>query len=108
MAVSSADDDTDQQLRAKWHAMISFIEQGNTKEALKLIHPETRNDYAIMFQAVKYNLPQIISEQIDLKVIRIKNNYAIYELTTNENGKLYSYEVTFSKGEDGKWYILHY
>jgi hypothetical protein len=38
MAVSSGDD-TDQQLRAKWNAMTSYLKQGNTEKALELIHP---------------------------------------------------------------------
>ena len=108
MAVSSADDDTDQQLRDKWNAMTSFLKEGNTKKALELIHPATRNNYAIMFQAIKDKLPQIISTEIDLKVIRIQDTYAYYELTTKEKGKLYSYEVVFQKGQDGKWYIFEF
>ena len=108
MAVSSADDDTDQQLRAKWNAMTSFLKQSNTTKALELIHPATSNNYAIMFQAVKDKLPQITSTQIDLKLIKIQNDYAEYELTTKEKGKLYSYEVVFQKGQDGKWYIFEF
>lgn len=108
LTICSASDDTDQQLRSKWVTMTEFLKQGNTERALELIHPSTRNNYAIMYEAIKDKLPQITSTQRDLNPIKIKNDYAMYELTTKENGKTYSYEVIFSKDLNGTWYILEY
>ncbi|PKN36986.1 MAG: hypothetical protein CVU62_12895 [Deltaproteobacteria bacterium HGW-Deltaproteobacteria-2] len=104
----SLGEDTDQNLRAMWNTMTSYLKQGNTEKALKLIHPMTRNKYAIMFQAIKNELPQIMSTQIDFQLVRISDDTAEYTLKTKENGKLYAYEVEFEKWQDGKWYIKEY
>jgi hypothetical protein len=62
----------------------------------------------MMFRELKDKLPQITSTQVDFKFIRMSDRTAKYELTTKENGKLYSYDVDFEKAQDGKWYIKDY
>jgi hypothetical protein len=101
----------DKVLRNKWRTMISYIKQGNFDKAIELFHPLKRKDQSLIFQALKSELPKIVSEQIEFNRIRIndEDGYAIYEVVTNEKGGKYSYEVTFGKDpQNDIWYIMDF
>ncbi|GBD96186.1 hypothetical protein BMS3Abin06_01069 [bacterium BMS3Abin06] len=102
------DRDLDKQLRNKWNLMITYLKEGNKEKALELIDPFTRKDYAVMFEALKDQMPQIVSTPVDFKLIEIRDNFAKYELITKEKGILYSYEVIFFERIKGQWFISEF
>jgi hypothetical protein len=106
--VSADENHTDSLLRDKWNLLTSYLRQGNEEKALELIHPTERKNYAIMFQALRNQMPQIVSTEIDFKLTEIRDNRAEYELITKEDAGTYSYEVIFLKDQEGSWYIYSF
>jgi hypothetical protein len=106
--VLADDNDIDNLLRDKWNLMTSYLKQGNEEKALELIHPFERKDYAIMFQALRGQMPQIMATQIELRRKKIEDNNAKYDLITKEDTGTYSYEVLFVRDQKGTWYIYSF
>jgi hypothetical protein len=102
------DSDIDTLLRDKWNLLNSYLKKGNEEKALELMHPLARKDYAIMFQALRNQMPQIILTEIDFKRKEIRENRAEYELITKEDETIYSYDVIFLKDQEGTWYIFSF
>ena len=100
--------DIDTLLRDKWNLLNSYLRQGDEAKALELMHPLARKDYAIMFQALRNQMPQIVSTEKDFRQIVIKDNRAKYELITKEDAGIYSYDVIFIKDHDETWYIYSF
>ncbi len=88
--------------------MTNFLKKGDTQNALRLIFPARRVTYKVMFTALGPKLPAITSTQVDFEVLEIREDTAKCELTTNENGKTYSYEVIFLRDQNGNWWIYDF
>ncbi|MDP3298313.1 MAG: hypothetical protein Q8N09_12140 [Thermodesulfovibrionia bacterium] len=101
-------DNIENTLSDKWTSMINYLKKGDTQNALRLIHPDKRAEYEAMFKALGTNLKIIVSTQIEFNVREITNYDAKFELVTNEGGTTYSYEVTFLRDQDGKWWIYEF
>ena len=96
-------------LRDIWKSHEALLKNGKTQDALNLICSIKRSDYSAAFKAVGTdNMKQLASTDIDFKLIYIADDIAKFELTTNEKGGLYSYEVTFARDSNGNWCILQY
>lgn len=95
-------------LKDTWNSHVALLKKGHTENALKYVCPIMRPQYSEMFKALGSNIKQIVATQIDLKVLYVFENMAKCELTTNEKGQLYSYEVTFVKDQTGAWCISQY
>ena len=98
----------DNLLRSKWISMTNDLSSGNTENALAHISSYTRESYEEIFNVLSNQLPSIVSTQTELNLISIKDNIAIYELVTLENGKVYSYEVIFLNDTNGIWKIKEF
>jgi hypothetical protein len=73
---------------------------------LTYISPATRASYEEMFNALFDQLPSIVATQTEFNRISVKDDKAVYELVTSEQGnKIFSYEVIFIKDEKGIWMI---
>ena len=101
-------DNIENTLRNKWASMINYLKKGNEEDALRLIHPDKRAEYEAMFKALGTNLKIIVSTQIEFNVVEITNYDAKFELVTDEGGTTYSYEVTFLRDQNGKWWIYEF
>lgn len=92
-------------LQGKWNAMTTSLSNQDVTTALTYICPASRAVYQQMFTAIVDQLPAIIPTQSEFNFISIRDGQAKYELVTTENGKIYSYEVIFSKDSAGLWRI---
>ncbi len=101
-------DDIENTLRDKWTSMINHLKKGDIQNALNLISPHERAKYEKMFNALGTNLKIIVSTQIEFNVVEITDYEAKFELVTKEGGTIYSYEVTFLRDQDGKWWIYEF
>jgi len=90
-------------LQGKWNAMTTSLSNQDVTTALTHISPASRTVYQQMFTAIVGQLPAIIATQSEFNFISIRDGQAKYELVTTENGKIYSYEVIFSKDSAGLW-----
>ncbi len=107
ISLSSADD-IFETLRDKWTAMTDSLKKGDTQSALGYIYPGSRIAYKEMFEAIGPEVKAITATQTGFKIKEIREDYAKCELTTEENGTTYSYEVVFLKDKDGNWWIYEY
>lgn len=95
----------DASLRAKWFAMTNSLSAKDITTALTYVSPSTRTIYQQMYSAIIDQLPAMVATQTGFELVSIKDNVAIYELVTLENGEAFSYEVLFIKDASGLWMI---
>ncbi len=101
-------DNIENTLKDKWNSMINYLKKGDTQDALRLIHPDKRAEYEAVFKALGTNLKIIVSTQVEFNVVELTNYDATFELVTNEGGTTYSYDVTFLRDQNGKWWIYEF
>ena len=92
-------------LQAKWNAMTNSLSAKDITTALTYVSPSTRAIYQQMYSAIIDELPAMVATQTGFELVSIKDNVAIYELVTLENGEAFSYEVFFIKDANGLWML---
>ncbi|MBI5674213.1 MAG: PD40 domain-containing protein [Nitrospirae bacterium] len=95
-------------LRSKWNAMTNRLSAQDITTALTYISPSTRAIYQQMYSVIIDQLPDMVSTQTGFDLVSIKDNVAIYELVTLENGETFSYEVRLTKDVNGLWMIQEF
>ena len=92
-------------LRGKWNAMTNRLSAKDITTALTYISPSTSAIYQQMYSAIIDQLPAMVATQTGFELVSIKDNVAIYNLVTLENGEAFSYKVFFIKNANGLWMI---
>jgi YVTN family beta-propeller protein len=90
-------------LKSKWDGMKGALESKDTEEALKYFVDSSKEKYKIIFEALKEQLPSILSTFVEFNIAGVYENIAEYELVANENGVLYSYPGLFIRDAGGLW-----
>jgi hypothetical protein len=90
-------------LRSKWNNLAGSLLKGDVNSALSVISSQARPMYQDMFTALAGQLPAIIATQREFNLISVTQGQGMYELVTQENGTIYSYDVIFSREDNGLW-----
>ncbi len=99
---------TDTILQEKWKVLVDGLAAENVTNALSVIHSKARSTYQAMITALGGQLQSIAASQRQFNIISVNNRRAKYELITNENGTLYSYEVLFIREGNGLWALYEF
>ncbi|MBI4837631.1 MAG: fibronectin type III domain-containing protein [Nitrospirae bacterium] len=95
--------DLDALLQAKWNAMKTALRAKNIEAALNYIDAEKREIHRAKFEVLKDSMPAILDTFVEFNFVKFYKYTIEYEIVANENGVLYSYPITFIRGEDGIW-----
>jgi len=98
----------DNLFRSKWNNLTGSLAKGDSISALNLISTQARPMYQDMFTALAGQLPSIVSTQHGLNLLSITQNQGMYELVTQENGTIYSYEIIFAREVNGLWLLYEF
>ena len=95
-------------LKGKWEKVNFALMSGNVEGALEYFTLKSKENYRIIFNALKDQMQVILGTFVEVNLINVYDIIAEYELLSNENGKRYSYPVVFMKGGHGIWKIKNY
>jgi len=90
-------------LKSKWEAMREALNNKDIGGALGYFVERSKERYRSVFDALKDQLPSIITTFIEFNISDVYENIAEYEIVANENGVLYSYPGVFLRGAGGLW-----
>jgi len=96
---------TDRLFRNKWNLLTGSLVINDSLTALSTILTSAKPKYQEMFNALSGQFSTIVSTQQELNRVSITNKRAKYELVTQENGSLYSYDVFFAREDNGLWAV---
>jgi len=99
---------TDRLFRNKWNLLTGSLVRNDPATALNTILTTARPKYQNMFDALSGQFSAIVSTQQALNRVSITNKRAKYELVTQENGSLYSYDVFFVREDNGLWAVSEF
>ncbi len=95
-------------LRDKWEDMASALADGNIEAAVQYFSGISRSMYQQRFAALSSVLDQVAGDMGPIDLVEAQGNFAVYDLTTERDGKIYSYQVVFVREEDGIWRIYNF
>lgn len=92
-------------LRGKWDGMRGALQRGDVEEAVGIFAESSRESYRQIFTALAGvgALPQLAQDLAGVRLVKLGNKYAEYELRATRNGGEYSYYVLFTIDADGLW-----
>ncbi len=93
----------DNLLRGIWEALKSALRAKDINTAMTYFDVAARDRYSPIFTALKDIMPTIVDTFIEFNFVKFYKYTVEYEIVAYENGILYSYPITFIKGEDGLW-----
>jgi len=93
-------------LKKKWEGMKARLIAGDIDGALGYFVEQSRNMYKSVFQQLgSMKLNDRLTSIYELKLDILYGRLAECGALRDESGVIYSYPVTFVKGEDGTWWI---
>jgi len=99
-------------LRAKWEAMKAALANQDISNALNYFAEDKKELHNEIYTAIYENLPQIVQDMQEIRLIYIWNNVAKYRIRRDElySGQLYAitYYIYFIVDKDGLWKIYRY
>lgn len=95
----------DRLLQNKWQTLLSGFANNDQFTAIETILTASKNYYQTMFDALGAQLSSIASTAREFNLISIIGNQGQYELVTEQNEGLYSYDVIFTRDVNGLWKI---
>ncbi len=96
------------ELRQIWTNMTGALGSGDTVTAANYMFEPCRDKYHELYDVLLEQLPAIMSTFTEFNFIRENDLFAKFELVVLEDTKLYSYEITFIKDQQGFWRIGPY
>jgi hypothetical protein len=90
-------------LKGKWDGMKGALANKDIEEALRFFAEEKRDMYRYNFNLMNSILPAMINDMGNIRLIRITNDVAEYEMLAIQDGVEYSFYVEFVKGSNGVW-----
>jgi hypothetical protein len=98
----------DNLLKGKWEGARARLANGDIDGALHLFSERKKGKYKELFSALASVLPKIVQEMANIQLIEIYGNTAIYDLRTVRNGIEYSFQLIFTRDQDGLWKITSF
>jgi hypothetical protein len=93
------------QLQTRWTSMREALTAGNVEAAVSVFAESSRESYRGIFTALAGvgALAPLAQDLAGIRLVRIGNKHAEYELRATRNGVEYSYFVLFVIDGDGLW-----
>ena len=101
-------EELDAMLRVKFNEMKSALTAGDVDAAVKSFSGASRSMYHQRFSALSSVLDQVAGDMGPIAFVEADGNRAVYDLTTERDGKVYSYQLVFIREEDGIWRIYNF
>lgn len=96
----------DAMLRSKWEDMRTALSRNDIEAAVKVFSSATKRAYANAFgMMTQEQRAEFVQELGTIRFVKMVENFVEYEVLTTREGKVYSFYLTFEKGEDGLWKI---
>lgn len=90
-------------LKGKWEGMKGKLRNQDTEGALGYFVEEKREMYRYNFNLMNSILPAMINDMGNIRLIRITDDVAEYEMLATQDGVEYSFYVEFVKDSNGVW-----
>jgi hypothetical protein len=84
-------------LEAKWEGMKAALMRGDVEGALGYFAESSKEAYRAHFNALSDILPQIAADIGSVRLVKVREHFAEYDLRTVQNGTAYSYQVLFNR-----------
>ncbi|MEW6420046.1 MAG: hypothetical protein AB1480_18355 [Nitrospirota bacterium] len=88
--------------------MKGALKTNNINEALNYLTEDIKKKFERVFNVLGGDLPNIVSQLPDIKLISVKDGIAEYYMKKLENGKEYAYFIYFVRDENGIWKIENF
>jgi hypothetical protein len=98
----------DNLLKGKWEGARARLANGDIDGALPLFSERKKGKYKDLLSALAPVLPKIVEEMSNIQLIEIYGDTAIYDLRTVRNGVEYSFQLLFTRDQDGLWKITSF
>ena len=95
-------------LKAKWEGMKVAMLAGNIEGAVGYFAESSQNSFRQHFTQLYTKLSEIVADMGLLRMVRVREHFAEYDLRTTRNGTTYSFQVLFIHDLDGIWKIRSY
>ncbi|MBI4824336.1 MAG: hypothetical protein HY805_08945, partial [Nitrospirae bacterium] len=95
----------DNLLKGIWERMRGDLANGDVNSATLYFDDFSKDAYREMFSALSSFLLQITQELTDIKLIKLTEDLAEYDIRTFRNGKEYSFYLLFVRDKSGLWKI---
>lgn len=92
-------------LKGKWEGMKTKLIAGDVKGAVGYFADKSKDSFRQQFTILSSILSQIVSEMGEISLIKVKDNYAEYDLRTVRDNTTYSFQLLFVRDTDGIWRI---
>jgi hypothetical protein len=92
-------------LRSKWEMMRNRLTSGDIEGALVEFHEFSKQDFRDLFNVLASMLPAIAQEMADIRLIKCRENTAIFDIRTMRDGVEHSFQLLFMKDDAGLWKI---
>jgi len=90
-------------IQAGWQNITAGLSTNNIAQALIELTPNAREKYGPVFDALRGNLPAILSTFSSLQVVDINTDYAEYAINRTIDGENRLFLIYFVKDENGEW-----
>jgi hypothetical protein len=95
-------------LKAKWSAMTSALAAGDVVGAVANFSEFSMEGYQQQFTALSASLPQIAAGMGNIRIVKVEDNLAEYDMRDLIDGETYSFYLLFLKNKDGIWKIRNF
>lgn len=92
-------------LKQKWNGMKDALGAGDTEKALSYFAQGAKRTFQHNFNRLQTHLGEISAGLRDIKMVKVQDGMAEYEMWAEQGGQAYSFYVLFSKDHDGIWRI---
>ena len=92
-------------LRGKWEEMRARLASGDIEGALVSFDAFTKQDYRDLFNVLSSMLPTIVQEMEDIRLLKYREDTAIFDIRTIRDAVENSFQLLFTKDSAGIWRI---
>jgi hypothetical protein len=98
----------DNELKNLWNQMKSALTARDIERAVSYFSMSTKAAYRSQFRSVSRQLPKIVADMGEIRMVSATSRHAIYDLRTIREGQVYSFQLEFVRDYDGAWKIYNY
>ena len=95
-------------LQTKWSGMKAALAKGDVEGAVAYFAESSKESYRQQFAVLSTQLPQIVADMGQFRIVRVREFLAEYDLRALRNGRTYSFQVLFMLDYDGTWKVRSY
>ncbi len=92
-------------LKGKWNGMRNALHTGNSPKATNYIASAAKNMYQYNFSLMSAYLREIAAGLEAIRMVRVRDKIAEYEMWAEQDGQIYSFYIVFVKDQDGIWRV---